>query len=981
MNKVIYKSTYYGKTFTFTDIDILNSTMTDTLNNALVSETVSIDTASFTIIGRERGGTEPLYDEDGEQIYDEDNEPIYVNVLNYAAYDFSKFVYGDEIDYYIDNTLYGKYYLVDVSVAGDGSGEITFRMESVMGLLNDISHPGGIYVGATAGSIIASIMGSYSYTIDGTLSATTLNGWLPYDSCLANLTQVLFACGASVMKDANGDLDFTYNLPQTASVYDERYLGGYVVDITPATIVKVTEHSFFASSGDAETLFDNSNDTPVTNYEIRFDQPYHTLTATGLTINSSGANWAIVSGLGTLEGTPYLHVKRIRNKSTGVTGKTVEKSAENCTLISSLNSEQTLDRLASYYAQVQEVQVALNTDTERPGALLQIPNPKDNDSTILGYIKGMKRTFSGILKSEITLTSGWFPSHIGNSYDSFAIFRQSDIVNGVWPVPPALQNKRSLIVLFGGAQGGQGGWYGHTADRIHGLQTFASYIMDKQNIRYSVGNAGSVGTGADGGNGGKGGYPGKLIMFNLASLDASYAASLGTGGTGGSGGTVVRDTRGWMNVTETDPTDGAYGTHSTLAGYDTDNGYYIEADFVNLITGQVIAPKNGETGIAGAKGGNGGASKTYVKNSTSQTYDYSSAGKGKNGSNVGANTGGTGADGAVGYTREAYSSTTQNKRYHHIMLAGGGGGGGAAAGANGNNGTVQSYFARVPDENSDYDCYTGKLYVASSSNPSDTSELISSNGGDGANAVTLPAQSDLCGGTGGNGGGGGGGAGSQLGYDGAVYLDGALSRGWGMGGKGGNGAQGGQGSDGWFVAYFKEDILPDGYKRLDYIRSAGDAYIVTDITASGDVTISIEAEGEPTSSNQVWVSRSNNGLNWFGLLSGGNWSGGSGLVGTTKINAVLSLTDSGFTGYANNTEVSSTQAPTNKTKVAFMANNAGSYKATGKLYRANVYMNGAYVFMGIPALNSSNVAGLYDMVSGNFYTSKTATPFEAGNVI
>lgn len=832
MNKIVYKSEYYGMTFEFADIDLIHGTMKDTLNNALVSETLSIDTAQFTLVGRERGGKEPLYDEngelvytqetpkplydvDGEPLYDANNDPLYdnglevlyVNTLSYATYDFSKFTYGDEVDYYVDNVLQGKYYLNDVVIAGDGSGEITFKMESMMGLLNDIDHEGGIYTNANAGDIIASIMGEYPYSIDAGLSSTKLNGWLPYDTCLANLTQVLFACGASILKDANGDLEFTYNLPQTATVFDidTAYLGGERRDIAPATIIKVTEHTFYPSASvQADELYNNTGGTSASNYEIRFDKPYHTLIATGLTINSSGANWAIVSGVGKLTGIPYLHIQRVRNLSTGINAKPNEKTAANCTLISSLNSDQVMDRLAAYYSQTQEVQIALVINNEKPGSLIRVPDPADHENDVLGYIKGMKRTFSNKFKAEITLTSGWVPGHIGNSYDSFLIVRSSDINAGTWTVPNAIRGKRALVVLFGGAQGGQGGWYGNGGERVPGDSSFAAKISERYaNIDWYVGNPGNVGHGADGGNGGHGGYPGKMLMFNVASLANSYTVSLGTGGTGGAGGTTTRSPAFTLDVIYVDPEEGQYGTHSTFGTYDTDNGVFIEADFINLITGQIIAPKYGETGVKGGKGGDGGVSKPYVKNSKSASYDYSNAGRGKPGSNVGANTGGLPADGTVGYTREAYISTSSDKRYHHILLCGGGGGGGAAAGANGNNGLPQTSFPRITDEDGDYEAYSGTWYGRNTDVPSDVSYILSSNGGDGADAVTIPSQSDLMGGTGGAGAGGGGGAGAQLGRMNTAYLNGNFSRGWGLNGKGGNGSQGGQGSEGWFIVYYK----------------------------------------------------------------------------------------------------------------------------------------------------------------------------------
>ena len=544
MNKIEYISTTYGRTFTFYDIDLVSGTMKDTLNNALVSETLSIDTAEFTIQGR-TNLTEPLLDENGEEVYDSNGELLWVNTLSYASYDFSQFTYGDTVLFYKDNVLKGRYYLYNVTIAGDGSNNIVFSLESVMGLLSNMEHEGGVYVGETAGTLIAELMDGFSYSVDGTLAAIQLYGWLPYDTKLANLTQVLFACGASVLKDANGDLNFTFNLPTTATTFslDSAYLGGVQDDVSPATLIKLTEHTFYASSSVADdVLFDNTNGVVAADYLIKFDKPYHSLVATGLTIERSGANWAIVSGTGVLTGVPYVHIQRVLNKSTGIASATNEKTASSCTLISQLNSAQTLDRLVDYYSQTREYTVSLVTDTEKPGDMVEIPDPTDDTKTVTGYIKTMKRTFSSILKSAVTITSGWRPSHIGNAYDQYLIVRKSDIVGGTWSVPVELQGKSALVVLFGGAQGGQGGWYGTDPGEHYGNASEYGYFDDNTRTRHYLYTKGAIQAGGAGGNGGQGGFPGKMLSFNIASLASSYSVSLGTGGDVGAGGTDTLNT-------------------------------------------------------------------------------------------------------------------------------------------------------------------------------------------------------------------------------------------------------------------------------------------------------------------------------------------------------------------------------------------------------------------------------------------------------
>ena len=78
---------------------------------------------------------------------------------------------------------------------------------------------------------------------------------------------------------------------------------------------------------------------------------------------------------------------------------------------------------------------------------------------VQGYVKSMDRSYSTTVKAAVKLTQGWAPGNVGNSYDSFLIVRKSNITSGKWTVPSALRGKRALILMFGGGQGGQGGWY------------------------------------------------------------------------------------------------------------------------------------------------------------------------------------------------------------------------------------------------------------------------------------------------------------------------------------------------------------------------------------------------------------------------------------------------------------------------------------------------------------------------------------------
>lgn len=807
-NKIILKSPGLGGDFTFYDQDLVLGSLQETSALALISDNLSIDELTFTVRGRVAEGAgqgpsnvpyEYLYDENDELVIDENDEPIEVSVLSYLGVDFSQCAsYSDIVLVYHGDELLGKYYVESVERVGRNGG-FAFTCVSMMGVLDQREHAGGIYVSELAGDIIADIMGDLPYSIDAVLANTPLTGWLPYAqrstnqiSARDNLEQVLFACGASVMRDANMDLEFSYNLPQTMTsfnLFGEVYAGSSRDKIAPVTLVKLTEHSFFASSSVPDTvLYEDAGGTVLDHYKIIFDNPYHTLVWTGGTIDESGANYAVLSGSGVLTGKPYVHVQRVRNKSTGAAGETKEIAITGATLVSAINSDSTLDRLASFYAQEQEISAEILSNQERPGNLIEIPDPNDWTKTVQGYIKQMDRSYSTTVKSAVKLTQGWVPGNVGNSFDSWMIVRAADVSGGTWNVPAELQGKKALVVLFGGAQGGQGGWYGE-GGYDHGGGTYQSgYICKTYRLSEApiMGGVGSYKSGREGGQGGQGGSVGKMLMLNVGSLAASYSVAMGTGGAGGAGGTVTRtiSTGNVVTLTKVDPTDGSLGTDSTFGGYSTADGTAFDGSIINLISGNAIAGK-GIQGTKGGKGGDGGASISGLKDNNA-TYDYSVAGRGKAGENVGIYTGGNPADGLVGGNLQGYF----NPGYDHVGLQGGGGGGGAAMGSNGGNGSNNAARQQFTEDGETVMAmgrtFSGVIYTASQ-------------GGNGASASTVPAQSDLDGGAGGHGGGGGGGNGQAIGY--AHWAD--TEYGVAYEGVGGNGGTGGQGSDGWFIVYYK----------------------------------------------------------------------------------------------------------------------------------------------------------------------------------
>lgn len=625
-----------GSTYTFEDVDYIGGSVQDVLANSLIGVDLPIDELTFTIRSRDARNTPNDWLESSDPLQLESSEgiPLEVSLLNYTTTDFSEaHPYQDKVEIWRGSTLEGMYYVQNVERIGHGGGWV-FTCISPMGILDRQEHAGGVYFNTPAGDIIAELMGDITYTIDASVASTGMYGWLPYSSSSRDsLKQVLFAVGASVLMDANGNPNITYELPNTMHTATVRqvYWGSSRDKIAAATSVQLTEHTFYASSNvDADILYEAAPGTTVSNYKVIFDKPYHTLVASGLTINSSGANWAIISGSGSLTGKPYVHIQRVKTASTGVRGEPSIVAVKEATLISQMNSETALERLKGYYAQTSEISAEVLTDA-RPGSMLRIPDPNNFSKTVSGYIKSASRSYSGTIKSALKLTQGWAPGSVGNAYDDYMLITSEEISGGTWSVPSELRGKRALVVLFGGAQGGAGGYDGERGD--YG-SPYSSTTVSR----------GFGGAGGQGGAAGDGGGPGRYLIANIASLANSYAVTLGAGGAGGAhnGGA------------------GSLGGDTTFGSYSTADGDILDGAYVNMIDATTYG-EPGDAGHAGMAGGKGGDLLTTGK-------------KGEDGT-AGTNYNSTWRGGSGGLGMRDGSAS-----------ASGGGGGGAAYGASGTNG-------------------------------------------------------------------------------------------------------------------------------------------------------------------------------------------------------------------------------------------------------------------------------------------------------
>ena len=538
----------------------------------------------------------------------------------------TQFVRNTPLTYYHDDVQMGIFYVQKIS----RTTVCTYRFEctSTIGLLDESYHTGGIYTGETVKEVVEDICGPYPVWIKTNIQNIQLYGWLPIATRRENLSQVLFAIGATLKVDYNGTLrvEGLWDGQSTEIDAGHMHAGGSVEYSTPVTQVIVTEHAYTANATETTELF---NGTTAAGDKITFDEPCYDLAAEGFSILEAAANYAIVSaGSGTLTGKKYVHTTRQIVKDVQPAARELVSQSdnivtvENATLVSLVNANAVADRLVRYYACTERIVNKMVTQRESPGDVVSVYHPYE-DAAVQGCIESSDVTVSGKLASTESILVGYTPSDIGEQeyYDTVEVVTQS----GAWTVPENVTSIR--IVLIGGGQGGASGRKGE----------------DGEAGTSSPGDGGAGGLGGDGGSGGK------INQVEITVEPGSvHQVSIGTGGTGGA---FSGDGNNAGNA----------GTNTTFDAYTSADG----ASSPNGITdpvNQVTYAAQGNIGGSGGDGGNGGSSSTPN-------------GAGESGQSVGSYSGGAGGE------MDYRDSDTYGEGYGC-----GGGGGGAAMGSNGENG-------------------------------------------------------------------------------------------------------------------------------------------------------------------------------------------------------------------------------------------------------------------------------------------------------
>lgn len=670
---------------------------------------------------------------------------------------------GTPVVYLRDDKRVGTYYAEEIR--RKSATKYYFSALSAVDLLDKRDHPGGIYTGQTAAAVVRDICGAVPVYIKGNLTDIALYGWLPYASARDNLAQVLFAIGASLGTDLNGVLrvEPLWDGVSSTVTPERMYEGGSVAYGSAVSSVSVTEHQYVQGTEERE-LFSGA---AWAGDLITFDEPMHSLSATGFAIQSSGANWARISaGTGVLKGKAYIHTTRQVTEPVTPGAAENVKTIKAATLVSLVNSVAVAKRLAEYYRCTETIKNPVVAGAERPGHVVSIYHPYDK-IYVPACISNADTTMSATLKSDLTALVGFRPPQPDDAqyFDKSVVLTSSQN----WIVPNGVTAIR--VVLIGAGQGGGSGLDGADSKQTgtHGTNT-----VNGNTRRFATAD---VSKAALGGNPGTPGSGGKIFEFTMdVSPGQQFAAVVGIGGAGG------------IRTSGEESVPGQPGGATTFAGRTSDSGTPNKSGYTDVVNHAVYATP----GDSGVKGGNGAG---LNEDETAEIPAESVTAFGDTflgGSNT-----------TDQYLEEEAGSANLGRGYKYAE-AYGGYGGGAAYGARGRNGDPPAY---AEARNASASAHGGI-------------------GGYGANALPPPIPSVLGkGGYGGNGGGAAGSCGPALAENvmGPDVTSGAsLNVTYGTS-YGGTGSSGGQGAPGCVIIYYRLEqhaghgplVTADGKMFLD----------------------------------------------------------------------------------------------------------------------------------------------------------------------
>ena len=595
-----------------------------------------------------------------------------------------------------------------------------------------------------------------------------VHGWIKICSKRQALQQLLFTTGVILIKKEDGAILFTAPSAQSAGEIDENavYDQGSEDQMEHVNTVEMVEHTYSLNTASvAETIFEDATASAEEYYIVSYPEApvkpasEEMIYSRYVKVIYANCNAALVSGVGQFIGRPYKHAQKTLKLQIGSFPDGHGVSVPDATLVTLINSETVLDRLAAYYSAAQKIRVDVNMGDERCGLKYDLTSAFGE--AFSGFLVRASKRITSLVRAACEFIRGYTPTQIGNSYTNYVILTGS----GTWTVPASVFEKetpRIHVVLIGGGQGGDGGFAGED-----GMQP----------------ERGESATPAEGGAAGDPGIGGNIFEVTITSPAATYTYNCGQGGVGGA-----------VSNSHSSNNHGSSGGDTSFSGgghnYSSASGTPSEDGIINSINGDRYAGRmirtwdlniNSRSDGAGGDGGyytaareyhSGGSCYQYIMNGFRKSWWAGSPGDDFHedgyfttcgGCGGGAGYGQVGADGgAASYSNGTYRS-----------------------GDGGNGGNATEVPPKATDYRSSYYGYGG---------------LGGGGGGGGGAGGWAPSEVSSVTGSGGAGGyggrgGGGGGAGGWVLNDTAVYSV-------GTGGAGGYGGRGGDGGDGCVLIYY-----------------------------------------------------------------------------------------------------------------------------------------------------------------------------------
>ena len=245
---------------------------------------------------------------------------------------------------YRNNELYGKFF-INTSKSNTDKTLYDLRISDYIQILEKQTFLGGLYTNKTVSSLVAEILGDIPYTLDSTLGAYTLTGYLPILSKRDALQEIAFATNGYV-DTSRSDQIVINPLPEATArtVTPSEIVFIETTQQNIVTRIELETEKLTQKQATADEIFTGTISGLQT---IIFDTPKYNLTITGGTIVSSNINYAIINGSGavTLSGKDYEITNELRVKENPFVVSTDLENIDKYTATLTCNNIDILDKL------------------------------------------------------------------------------------------------------------------------------------------------------------------------------------------------------------------------------------------------------------------------------------------------------------------------------------------------------------------------------------------------------------------------------------------------------------------------------------------------------------------------------------------------------------------------------------------------------------------------------------------------------------